>query len=47
MLIWLALGFADVLFVSMANWAHLFGLLSGAALGFVSAKIANNSNIKS
>jgi GlpG protein len=46
MLIWLALGFADVLFVSMANWAHLFGLLSGAALGFVSAKIANASNIK-
>ncbi|WP_404341152.1 rhomboid family intramembrane serine protease GlpG [Pseudoalteromonas mariniglutinosa] len=31
MLIWLILGFADLLFVNMANWAHLAGLLSGMA----------------
>jgi GlpG protein len=31
MLIWLVLGFADVLFVGMANWAHLGGLVSGMA----------------
>ncbi|MCG7561815.1 MULTISPECIES: rhomboid family intramembrane serine protease GlpG [unclassified Pseudoalteromonas] len=29
MLIWMVLGFMDVLFVNMANWAHLFGLLAG------------------
>ena len=34
MLIWLVLGFADMLFVSMANWAHLGGLLSGMAYAF-------------
>jgi GlpG protein len=34
MLVWMAIGFADVLYVSMANWAHLFGLLSGALLGY-------------
>ena len=32
MLVWMVLGFADVLFISMANWAHLFGLLSGMAI---------------
>lgn len=34
MLLWMAVGFADVLYISMANWAHLFGLLSGALLGY-------------
>ncbi len=29
MLLWLVLGFLDVLWVSMANWAHLGGLLAG------------------
>lgn len=29
MLLWLLLGFFDVLWVSMANWAHLGGLLAG------------------
>lgn len=29
MLLWLLLGFFDVLWVSMANWAHLGGLLTG------------------
>ena len=29
MLLWLVLGFFDVLWVSMANWAHLGGLVAG------------------
>lgn len=29
MLLWLLLGFFDLLWVSMANWAHLGGLLAG------------------
>ena len=29
MLLWLLLGFFDLLWVSMANWAHLAGLLAG------------------
>ncbi|MBU1309671.1 MAG: rhomboid family intramembrane serine protease GlpG [Gammaproteobacteria bacterium] len=29
MLLWLLLGFFDVLWVNMANWAHLGGLLAG------------------
>ncbi|MFC3034159.1 rhomboid family intramembrane serine protease GlpG [Pseudoalteromonas fenneropenaei] len=33
MLLWLVFGFTDLFFISMANWAHLFGLLSGALLG--------------
>ncbi|MBH0068677.1 rhomboid family intramembrane serine protease GlpG [Pseudoalteromonas sp. NZS100] len=40
MLIWLVLGFADVLFVGMANWAHLGGLVSGMAFAYT-AKIFN------
>lgn len=31
MLLWLVLGFFDILWVSMANWAHLGGLLAGVA----------------
>lgn len=31
MLLWLVLGFFDVLWVSMANWAHLGGLVAGMA----------------
>ncbi len=31
MLLWLVLGFFDVLWISMANWAHLGGLLAGLA----------------
>ncbi len=30
MVFWLILGFVDVLFIPMANWAHLGGLFSGA-----------------
>ncbi|WP_395339100.1 rhomboid family intramembrane serine protease GlpG [Ningiella sp. W23] len=32
LLLWLALGYADVLFVQMANEAHLFGLIAGCLL---------------
>ena len=39
MLVWMLLGFADVLFVGMANWAHLFGLLTGMLFAFLKAKI--------
>ncbi|MGR5140663.1 rhomboid family intramembrane serine protease GlpG [Photobacterium sp. DNB23_23_1] len=39
MIAWLVLGFADVLGMSVANMAHLFGLLSGCALGWVDAKL--------
>lgn len=38
MLIWMFLGFADVLFVGMANWAHLFGLITGMVLAFLRVK---------
>lgn len=34
MLVWLVLGFADVLFIGMANWAHLAGLVSGMAFAY-------------
>lgn len=40
MILWLALGFMDVLWVNMANWAHLGGLLCG--LGW--AWLAKRSN---
>jgi GlpG protein len=35
MVAWLLLGFADVLWVSMANWAHLAGLLAGLMLALL------------
>ncbi|AOT07208.1 rhomboid family intramembrane serine protease GlpG [Pseudoalteromonas luteoviolacea] len=38
MLVWMVLGFADILFVSMANWAHLFGLTSGMSLALLFCK---------
>ncbi len=39
MLVWMVLGFADVLFVSMANWAHLAGLLSGMICAYSTSLI--------
>lgn len=38
MLVWLVLGFADLVGVSVANMAHLFGLFSGCALALIDAK---------
>ncbi len=35
MLVWLVIGYADVLFVSMANTAHTLGLVSGCLLAVV------------
>ena len=35
MVVWLLLGFADVLWVSMANWAHLAGLLAGLLMALL------------
>ncbi|MDK2596535.1 rhomboid family intramembrane serine protease GlpG [Pseudoalteromonas obscura] len=40
MLLWMILGFADVLFISMANWAHLFGLLSGMSLAVLAQRLS-------
>lgn len=37
MLIWLVLGYADVLWVNMANSAHTAGLLCGCALAWLTA----------
>ena len=34
-LVFLVMGFADMLWVNTANWAHLFGLLSGMALAML------------
>lgn len=41
MLIWMLLGFADVLWVSMANTAHLMGLVSGCGAAWVLHKTSN------
>ncbi|RRS07687.1 rhomboid family intramembrane serine protease GlpG [Pseudoalteromonas sp. J010] len=41
MLLWMLFGFTDTFFISMANWAHLFGLLSGM---FIAACWPNNQN---
>ena len=32
LLVWMVLGFAEVLPINMANWAHLFGLVAGLGL---------------
>lgn len=32
LLVWMVLGFAEILPINMANWAHLFGLLTGLGL---------------
>ncbi|WP_419569644.1 rhomboid family intramembrane serine protease [Rheinheimera sp.] len=37
MLLWLVIGFADLLWIPMANWAHLGGLLGGMGLAAVLA----------
>ena len=45
MLVWLVLGFADVLFINMANWAHLGGLFAGAVLGVLAASSHKKSKV--
>ncbi|KAF7774445.1 GlpG protein [Pseudoalteromonas citrea] len=35
MLLWMIFGFTEIFFISMANWAHLFGLLTGMLLALV------------
>jgi GlpG protein len=37
--IWLILGYTDILWMNIANTAHLSGLLAGLGFGFVSAKV--------
>ena len=39
MLVWLVIGFAGPLGMSVANMAHLFGLISGCAMALVDTKI--------
>lgn len=41
MLVWLVLGFADIVGMSVANMAHLFGLLTGCALALFDAKLGS------
>lgn len=38
LLVWMIIGFFDVLPISMANWAHLGGLIAGISLSFVLVK---------
>lgn len=40
-LVFLVLGFFDLLWVNMANWAHLFGLLTGVVLALLQPKPAS------
>lgn len=35
MLLWLLIGFFDLLWISMANWAHLAGLVAGMLVAFL------------
>jgi GlpG protein len=39
LLVWLVLGYADLLWVSMANTAHTVGLLSGCALAWIYTRL--------
>lgn len=39
MLLWLVVGFFEPFGMAIANMAHLFGLVSGCALGFIDAKL--------
>ncbi len=38
MLLWLAIGFSEMLNLRMANWAHLGGLLAGLTIAWVEVK---------
>jgi GlpG protein len=39
---WLVLGYFDVLWVNMANEAHLFGLISGCLMALATHQLAGN-----
>ncbi|NVK23883.1 MAG: rhomboid family intramembrane serine protease GlpG [Gammaproteobacteria bacterium] len=39
---WMILGFAEVLPINMANWAHLAGLLTGIGIALLATKKDNN-----
>jgi GlpG protein len=41
MLVWLVLGYADILWVNMANAAHTAGLITGCLMAGALALIAN------
>lgn len=43
LLVWLALGFIDILPVNVANYAHLIGLLSGGVLAIMTSLIDKKS----
>lgn len=43
MLIWLVLGYADVLWINMANTAHTVGLVVGCLLAWTFVKLSNRS----
>lgn len=42
LLVWLVVGYADILWVSMANTAHTVGLISGCAFAFILSRSAVN-----
>ncbi|MDO6708502.1 rhomboid family intramembrane serine protease GlpG [Photobacterium sp. 1_MG-2023] len=44
MLIWLILGFTNIMGIQVANMAHLFGLITGCVLGFVDARLRHPAN---
>jgi GlpG protein len=46
MLLWLLLGFFDVLWVSMANWAHLGGLLAGMGWAWLLRKQTGREHVQ-
>ena len=43
MLVWLLIGYADVLWISMANTAHTLGLVSGCLLALAFAKFSRQT----
>ncbi|TDF36467.1 rhomboid family intramembrane serine protease GlpG [Alteromonadaceae bacterium M269] len=46
MLVWLVLGYADLLWVDMANEAHTSGLISGCLLAFIWSRLASEKSGK-
>ena len=44
LLIWLVLGYADVLWVNMANTAHTLGLISGCLFAFILSKMTKKTD---